>query len=99
MQEPEDDLSRVESPQDRRKRIRARAKATFDNLQQRHVLPTIHRGVGGPDHQHPYGKHSRGREQNQGVWHGTSRVVNRAAKNRANKASWAKELRQARATR
>lgn len=95
MQEPE---RAPESPQDRTQRIRAQAAATFQHFQPRHVLPTIHRARGGPDHQAPYGKHSGGREQNR-AWHGTGRVVNRAAKNAANKASWAKELRQARATR
>lgn len=98
MQEPETDLSRVESPQDRRKRIQAQALATASNFQPRHVRPTIQRNGGGPDHQAPYGKHAGGREQNR-AWHGTGRVVNRAAKNRANKASWAKELRQARSAR
>lgn len=66
------------------------------------LLPmTEDRGFSGRDHQGPTGRHSRGklgggREHGGLKWVGTSRVVNRAAKRRASRNSWAKIIRAAR---
>ncbi len=59
------------------------------------IGPTTHRGSAAPDHKPPSGKHARGKLGGM-RWMGTSRVIDRPAKQRANKNSWAKILRTAR---
>lgn len=61
----------------------------------RHIRATQYRGYAMPDHRPPSGRHAAGRERG-AVWHGTSRVVDRAGKNRANRKSWRKILADAR---
>jgi hypothetical protein len=57
--------------------------------------PTLQRGYGAPDHRPPSGKHARGREHAT-PWKGTSRIVDRAERRRANRRSWGKVLAEAR---
>lgn len=55
------------------------------------LRPTVLRGFAAPDHRPPSGKHAGGRERS-AVWHGTSRIVDRPARRKAQRRSWLKGL-------
>lgn len=55
------------------------------------LRPTKSRGYAFPDHRPPSGKHASGRLGDR-QWLGTSHIIDRAARDRAQRKSWRKEL-------